>query len=464
MKVRLPHIVLARLKAQDAAAKGSGAPAAVGAVAARKHPDANLLAALAEDTLTGTERSQVLDHLSQCADCREVAALLLPVEELVAVPARREAASFLRPAEVLVAAPAPGAPARGAAARRRSPWPLLRWAAMTVALGGVATVVVLHPGLWRRHQELIVQAPLPAPAVNIATARPAAPAPPLPQALPEAGAKPGMQGEERESASALQASRTTGTSPVQNQPLARGQVSARATLMASSRPPAAHSTATVPGMSPETEEAKQKKSLEAAPAAAPAAPTGAESADADRMMREPQSYSREQRAPGASVHALAGNAGATSSPHAAAKAAPQMTVQPVFRMAASLPAAEARAKTIEMKGGPAAALWSVTSEGKVQRSVDAGRSFTTIEIAPQTVFRAVATLGNDVWAGGTSGRLYHSTDAGATWEPVSIQQNGAVLKETIIAVQLNDAQHLTVTTESGAHWASDDGGHHWQAP
>jgi photosystem II stability/assembly factor-like uncharacterized protein len=140
-----------------------------------------------------------------------------------------------------------------------------------------------------------------------------------------------------------------------------------------------------------------------------------------------------------------------------------MTPQPVFRMAASLPAAEARAKTIEMKGSQAAALWSVTSEGKVQRSVDAGRSFTAIAVAPQVVFRAVAALGSDVWAGGTGGRLYHSSDAGATWEPVSIQQNGAALRETIIAVELNDAQHLTLTTESGAHWASDDGGRHWQA-
>lgn len=45
-------------------------------VAARTdHPDANLLAALAENSLSGHERKAVLNHVAECADCRECLAL-----------------------------------------------------------------------------------------------------------------------------------------------------------------------------------------------------------------------------------------------------------------------------------------------------------------------------------------------------------------------------------------------------
>src|SRR5215831_11675403 len=50
------------------------------------HPDADTLTAYAEQLLTAQERSQVLAHLSTCADCREVVALSLPELE-TATPA-----------------------------------------------------------------------------------------------------------------------------------------------------------------------------------------------------------------------------------------------------------------------------------------------------------------------------------------------------------------------------------------
>jgi len=60
----------------------------LGQQAAGEHPDANLLSAFAEHSLTEPERMQVLDHLSRCAECREVAALALPaVEEKQLAPA-----------------------------------------------------------------------------------------------------------------------------------------------------------------------------------------------------------------------------------------------------------------------------------------------------------------------------------------------------------------------------------------
>ncbi len=62
----VPRIVRERLQAQ----------------AAGEHPDANLLSAFAEHRLADAERVQVLEHLSRCAQCREVASLLArPAEE-----------------------------------------------------------------------------------------------------------------------------------------------------------------------------------------------------------------------------------------------------------------------------------------------------------------------------------------------------------------------------------------------
>ena len=42
------------------------------------HPDANLLAAFAENALSQAERLHVLEHLGACAMCRDVAALASP--------------------------------------------------------------------------------------------------------------------------------------------------------------------------------------------------------------------------------------------------------------------------------------------------------------------------------------------------------------------------------------------------
>src|SRR5437868_5506644 len=50
------------------------------------HPDADLLAAFAEQSLKGYERAQILERLAACADCREVVSLALPPQE-VATPA-----------------------------------------------------------------------------------------------------------------------------------------------------------------------------------------------------------------------------------------------------------------------------------------------------------------------------------------------------------------------------------------
>jgi photosystem II stability/assembly factor-like uncharacterized protein len=116
---------------------------------------------------------------------------------------------------------------------------------------------------------------------------------------------------------------------------------------------------------------------------------------------------------------------------------------------------------LELPTGSPAAVWSVTSDGKVRRSTDGGKTSEQIEVSHEVKFRVVAALGNDVWAGGAGGTLFHSTDRGVTWSRVSLSVEGNTIAETITGIQLRDAQHLTVTAASGSQWASDDGGQHW---
>jgi hypothetical protein len=83
------------------------------------HPDAGLLTAFVEGTLTKSHRDNVLDHLVTCSGCNRLVALIAPV---------REAGRVLLPAE----------------ARRR--WFVrtpMRWAAATAAIAVVVSAVVI---------------------------------------------------------------------------------------------------------------------------------------------------------------------------------------------------------------------------------------------------------------------------------------------------------------------------------
>ena len=65
----IPKIVRERLKAPESA---------------QNHPDPDLLAAFAEKSLSERERTNVLEHIARCGDCREVIALALRASEEVA--------------------------------------------------------------------------------------------------------------------------------------------------------------------------------------------------------------------------------------------------------------------------------------------------------------------------------------------------------------------------------------------
>jgi len=118
------------------------------------HPDANLLAAFVEQSLGDRERLQVLDHLAQCTDCREVIALAVP-EPVAAVVARQPVST-------------PGLA-----------WPVLRWGA------AIACVIVVGAAVTLRHRELRQ-------AVSGAGSPSAVSEPAVPGPQPEAMQSPGL--------------------------------------------------------------------------------------------------------------------------------------------------------------------------------------------------------------------------------------------------------------------------------
>jgi hypothetical protein len=106
--------------------------------------------------------------------------------------------------------------------------------------------------------------------------------------------------------------------------------------------------------------------------------------------------------------------------------------------------------------------WALTSDGSLQRSLDSGRSWTVIPISTQSRFHALAANGLDIWVGGDSGALYHSSDAGQHWMQIQPTENGQPVSADIIGVEFPDMEHGRVNTSTGEVWVTEDAGFTWK--
>jgi len=106
--------------------------------------------------------------------------------------------------------------------------------------------------------------------------------------------------------------------------------------------------------------------------------------------------------------------------------------------------------------------WTLSSDGTLQRSRDSGRSWQTIQVADNTIFRALAANGLEIWVGGAAGALFHSSDAGQHWTQVRPVANSEPLVDDIIGVEFTDTLHGKVTTSVQEIWITADAGQTWQ--
>jgi Putative zinc-finger/Photosynthesis system II assembly factor YCF48 len=106
--------------------------------------------------------------------------------------------------------------------------------------------------------------------------------------------------------------------------------------------------------------------------------------------------------------------------------------------------------------------WTLSADGTLQRSLDSGRTWQTIPVSSQTIFRALSANGLDIWVGGTAGTLFHSSDAGLHWTQVRPVVNGEALVDDIIRVEFRDALHGKLTSSVEETWITADGGQTWE--
>ena len=376
----LPKIVKARLEQQRSADHA-------------EHPDANLLAAFAEQTLVERERAAVLAHLAQCADCRECVALgsiAQPVAELATVSTKRQ--WFLE-------------------------W---RWVGAAAAACCVVAVVLQYG----------VQ-PRPVEKASYTVAPPAAAAPaPLPaQPARQIASAPKLKVEHLKKA--LQLPAPPAAAQEQSPPIVMTQLDA--------------------GTPEGNPLAVTIRPVE------PAAPSG----QADILQPsgiEPKAFRAEAETPSAQKDIAAFQAKSGLRPGASGFAQ---------GMIARAPVAVARKVT---RVSEPAVLWSINASpatagnahGVVERSLDAGKTWEIAPLSDDVSFRAVVSVGAHVWAGGTNGALFHSSDGGAHWERISVSDGGVTLTGTIVNIDARDANVIKITTRSGEKWISSDGGRQWK--
>jgi hypothetical protein len=106
--------------------------------------------------------------------------------------------------------------------------------------------------------------------------------------------------------------------------------------------------------------------------------------------------------------------------------------------------------------------WTLSSDGTLQRSLDSGRTWQTIPVSSQTLFRALAANGLDIWVGGAAGALFHSSDAGQRWTQVRPVVDGEALEDDIIGVEFTDTLHGKLTSSMEETWITADAGQTWQ--
>jgi hypothetical protein len=305
------------------------------------HPEPNLLCAFAERSLGQRERVQILEHLAQCTNCREIVSLAAVQPEIaVAVSAVPVSTGWLS-------------------------WPVLRWGALVACVVVVGAVVTLRP----KHE-----------------------APPIAASI--AGGKSAVE------------------TPLPVQDSASGKEVASLQL-------------------PKSEANAAQRAKEP--------PTPIEMADA----RTASPFAG--MVPGRAKDASAELQGAQAEKAVGGAAARRSTAVSNALIPANL-----------------VPRWTLSSDGTLQRSLDSGRSWQTIQVSIETVFRALAANGFDIWVGGSGGALFHSSDAGQQWTQVQPVADSETLVDDIIGVEFTDPLHGKLTTSSEETWTTVDAGQSWQ--
>jgi Photosynthesis system II assembly factor YCF48 len=435
------------------------------------HPDPDLLAGFAEKSLSDRERAHVLQHLAECADCRDVIALAMPEIESAPSPSPKES-SWLS-------------------------WPALRWGALAACVV-VSAAVTLHYERRKSMEPVVAEkglAPTPSETLTLQSqvAQPgqklaAKISPPSPfqsdrdfvvagklakqsddmraraAATPSLidGLEPGQLGslrrennqmgkDERDRLMANRLASADQAQPVAKPPTPAGESSA---VVFPASPPAARIT----DVRPQTKEwnhnldSAVKASNETVTVEAESAPVTETSQTRERKAKDESLKNDSHKEVKA---ARAGAVGAAS-----------MGDRRSDTASLSLETAETVShendKRSNARNQPTPS-WTLSADGALQRSFDSGKNWQTIPVASHVVFRALAANDSDVWVGGAAGALYHSSDAGQHWTQVKPVADGKPLTADIVTVEFSDPRHGKLTSSTHETWTTSDAGNTWQS-
>lgn len=437
----IPKIVRERLKAASVT----------------EHPDANLLSAFAENTLSGRERSTVCDHLSQCADCRDVVALALPATEALQTAPARQRRSWLT-------------------------WPALRWGLVTAGVVAIASFGIVR----YQHENRVQTASRKTAVIEAKNEAPSGPAVSANtdnstrQQVPSPNA-PQTAGRDRkpEHAAVAESKRTLLTNTTIGGPVPTQAARSLPHMQA----PASVSPAFVKRQDAPSKDLRL-----------PAANQTVEVSGAEVQVETAQNQPPASPAYDSSEPAVAKSKPAEAPQTGYAKTAAAAAPAPSSGTLVANQVGQARLRVLP-PSALAPARWTISSAGALQRSFDQGQSWQDINVVASTAssdnlldaqataevastpadkqtlkksaaspltFRAVTSNGPDVWAGASQGMLFHSGDNGTHWTRVLPATAGVALSGDIVSLDFPDAQHGRVTTSTPEVWTTADGGHTWQ--
>ena len=394
---------------------------------AEVHPDPDLLAGFAEKSLSQRERNQVLGHLGQCGDCRDVVLLAGAEPAFVAAWTQPARLPWLR-------------------------WPVLRWGT------AAACVVIVSAAVMLRH-ERSGKAPSLAsfdrnPPV-VASPKPAAEG----QTSPEGdNVAANIAAQSQQSGPELPSSSREAKRPaklrngnggvIASSPAPDGG-SRYAASAAAKTPPAPPSPRGTDIDQPERSMQAQREEVEVSGAAtavntdtvAVTAQAGPVTTDLAELAPERAKDAKEPQLKSKASSASAMVAGANNYKLSTSGARNDLALQ----------------KTLTL-----APRWTLSPDGVLERSMDSGRTWETISVPATSALRALAAVGPDIWVGGAAGALYHSSDMGRHWVAITPAADGKSLTADIIGVTFTDAAHGKLTTANDETWTTSDAGQSWQ--
>ena len=430
----LPKIVRARLRQRDKRGpelRSSGDLSA--SLGAGQHPDANVLAAFAERRLAGSERTLLLGHLADCAQCRELVALAFPSSEVQAAMAEATR------------------PASGSPVWLRWPvwlgWDTLRWGVLAASVG-VVLIGGFRAGVlrWPASQK---SGPMSSKSPAAENKQPSI----LRAANDSSSSVGGTSSPQRELAEVAQiplAKRAHAYSKERDESRGAGQASAA-----------------------------QSQALASGGFAAPSDSLQAEKANPVQQQRSLELQTAEVQAEAVSKEKIGPASKASEVERRRLSAMAQALAPPSPPPTGSSGVGAARALRFDQVGELAkdkrllTAQWSIASVvgpyggdsspaiGRVERSVDGGTTWQELHVNDRVSFRAVAANGAEVWAGGSRGALYHSSDGGQHWARVLVGLGQGIVTDTIMGIDVADSRNVRVATDAHETWVTADGGQHW---